>query len=204
MDGDSVGPVSEYAFPSLAADHTVEVDFVRQTSTITSSAGTGGTISPLGAVIVTHGTDQLFTITPDTNYQVNNVLVDGISQGAIYYYTFTNVLADHTISASFVAGTTYTITPTSGTGGSIYPNWPVPVDSGGSQTFTMTPDTGYRVLDVQVNGASQGAITSYTFTGVLADQTISVTFERLGVRHCLHLHHRRHDFPFGHHGRVSW
>ncbi|MGB1319077.1 MAG: hypothetical protein ACPG5W_12745, partial [Flavobacteriales bacterium] len=47
---------------------------------------------------------------------------------------------------------------------------------GADQSYTITPDVGYGVLDVLVDGVSQGAITSYDFTGVDAAHTISATF----------------------------
>jgi len=49
------------------------------------------------------GQSQHFTITPDFGYQINDVLIDGVSVGAVPEYTFENVLADHTITASFSA-----------------------------------------------------------------------------------------------------
>ena len=58
-----------------------------------------------------YGADQTFTITPDASYHVADVLVDGVSVGAVTSYTFTNVTADHTIEASFAINT-YTITAT--------------------------------------------------------------------------------------------
>jgi hypothetical protein len=70
-------------------------------STITASAGPGGSIAPSGSVNVACGADQTFTITPDTGYTVLDVKVDGVSQGAITSYTFFNVTADHTIEATF-------------------------------------------------------------------------------------------------------
>lgn len=72
--------------------------------TITAVAGTGGSISPSGSVAVDDGDDQAFTITPDANYQIADVLVDGVfNAGAVAggSYTFTNVTANHTISVSF-------------------------------------------------------------------------------------------------------
>ena len=69
--------------------------------TITATAGSGGSISPSGDVIVDAGSDQTFTITPGRGYQVSDVLVDGVSVGRIISYTFTNVSSDHTISAEF-------------------------------------------------------------------------------------------------------
>jgi hypothetical protein len=71
------------------------------TFTINASAGTGGTIDPSGAVIVNSGSDQVFTITPAPGYAVANLMVDGISVGAVLIYTFNDVAADHTISVIF-------------------------------------------------------------------------------------------------------
>jgi hypothetical protein len=71
------------------------------TYTITASAGTGGSISPSGSVLVIPGAGQSFTITPDPSYTVADVLVDGASVGPATTYTFDNVAANHTIAASF-------------------------------------------------------------------------------------------------------
>ncbi|MBD3316163.1 MAG: carbohydrate-binding protein, partial [Chitinivibrionales bacterium] len=68
---------------------------------ITASAEVGGAISPSGAVTVIEGSSQEFTITPDAGYVIQDVVVDGASQGAVTSYTFNNVSADHTIEATF-------------------------------------------------------------------------------------------------------
>ena len=80
--------------------HSIE-NIVLGSYTITASAGSNGSISPSGNVTVNQGSDKLFTITPDTGYQIDDVLVDGSSIGAENSYTFTNVTQDHTISAAF-------------------------------------------------------------------------------------------------------
>ncbi|OQB26146.1 MAG: Fibronectin type III domain protein [Firmicutes bacterium ADurb.Bin182] len=69
--------------------------------TITASAGVGGKISPDGKVSVTEGGNQTFEITPDAGYIIESVTVDGTDVGAITFYTFSNVTADHTIHAIF-------------------------------------------------------------------------------------------------------
>ena len=71
------------------------------TWTINVSAGAGGSISPAGPVAVTAGSNQQFTITPSAGYQISNVVVDGSSLGAQTLYTFNNVGANHSISATF-------------------------------------------------------------------------------------------------------
>ena len=46
----------------------------------------------------------------------------------------------------------------------------------GALTFTMTPNTGYRISDVKVDGGSIGAVATYTFTNVTASHTIEGSF----------------------------
>ena len=176
VDGLSVGAVSGYTFTNVQANHTIAASFTLTSYTITASAGAGGSIAPSGAVAVACGADQAFTVTPDACFTISDVLVDGVSVGAVSGYTFTNVQADHTIAASFTLSN-YTITASAGTGGSIAPSGPVSVSCGGNQAFTITPDAGYHVLDVLVDGGSVGAVTAYAFTNVQADHTIAASFE---------------------------
>ena len=73
------------------------------TYTITAIAGTGGSISPSGVVIVNQGDSRTFTIASDSGYNVATLIVDGNSiTPVVNPYTFTGVVKDHTISASFV------------------------------------------------------------------------------------------------------
>ena len=70
--------------------------------TIKATAGAGGSISPSGSVSVREGRDQTFTITPDKDYAVANVKIDGKSIGAVKSYTFENVSRTHTIEVIFM------------------------------------------------------------------------------------------------------
>ena len=117
-----------------------------------------------------------FTMTPATGHQVSSVLIDGASVGALTSYTFSGVTANHTISATFTSAATFTITPTAGANGTVSPATPVKVNSGASQTFTITPATGCQVSSVLVDGASVGAVTSYAFSDVTTNHTISASF----------------------------
>lgn len=74
------------------------------------------------------------------------------------------------------APTTYTITATSGTGGSISPSGSTSVTQGSNQTYTITANSGYKIADVRVDGSSVGASSTYTFSSVTSTHTISVTF----------------------------
>ena len=68
------------------------------------------------------------------------------------------------------------ITASAGPGGSILPSGAVSVNYCGSQTFTITPDTGYHISDVKVDDVSVGQVSSYTFSAVDKDHTIAATF----------------------------
>ena len=70
----------------------------------------------------------------------------------------------------------YTIKATAGTGGSISPTGSVSVREGRDQTFTITPDKGYAVSNVKIDGKSIGAVKSYTFENVRRTHTIEVIF----------------------------
>jgi hypothetical protein len=52
----------------------------------------------------------------------------------------------------------------------------VSVASGSSKTFTITPNSGYKISQVTVNGSSVGTVSSYTFSNVTANKTIAATF----------------------------
>ena len=70
----------------------------------------------------------------------------------------------------------YTIKATAGAGGSISPSGNVSVREGRDRTFTITPDKGYAVANVKIDGKSIGAVKSYTFENVRRTHTIEVIF----------------------------
>jgi hypothetical protein len=151
--------------------------------TITASAGANGSITPSDAVKVDYGFDQAFTITAATDYLIRELLVDGVAvpdaaDKTGYTYTFTNVTADHTISASFVKAW-YTITPSATTGCTITPSTAVIVPYQGIQSFTIGALAGYDFVDVKVDNVSQGPITNYPFSNVQADHTIAAECKRV-------------------------
>jgi hypothetical protein len=79
------------------------VYFYDQNFTLTASAGANGMVTPSGATTVVGGGSQAYTITPAAGYCVQDVLINGSSVGAVTSYTFNNVQANQTISATFVA-----------------------------------------------------------------------------------------------------
>ena len=110
----------------------------------------------------------------------------GSGSGTVAYTVAANTGTSRT-SATTIAGQIFTFTQSgispfnisasAGPGGSISPSGSVSVTNGGSQSFTITPKVGYIVDNVTVDGASKGAVTSYTFKNVTANHTIAATFK---------------------------
>ena len=178
VDGANQGAIASYNFSNVQANHTIAAAFVaKPTYAIAASAGANGNISPSGSITVAQGSSQAFAISANTGYVVISVSVDGVNKGAITSYTFSNVLANHSISAVFAAKPQYAITASSGMNGTISPSGSVSITQGASQTYTIIPNTGYSISSVTVDGASKGAIATYTFMNVQANHTIGATFK---------------------------
>jgi hypothetical protein len=176
VDEANKGAVTTYTFTNVTADHTIAAYFKAVTYTITASAEADGTINPPGVNTVNPGSSMTFTIKPSAGYHVADVLVDGVSAGAVTSYTFTNVTASHTITAKFAENAWFIIDAGAGANGSISFSGRGSVLGGTNQKYTITPASGYRIADVVVDGVSKGALTSYTFYNIQAPHTISASF----------------------------
>lgn len=74
--------------------------------------------------------------------------------------------------------TQFTITATAGNGGKIAPTGATNVYKGTSKAFTITPNDGYHVDSLTVDGTAVDVVTEYTFSDVTANHTIAVTFAK--------------------------
>lgn len=74
--------------------------------------------------------------------------------------------------------TQFTITATAGNGGTIAPTGATKVYKGTSKAFTITPNAGYHVDSLTVDGTAVDVVTEYTFSDVTANHTIAVTFAK--------------------------
>ena len=150
---------------------------------VTASAGEGGTITPAGQTLVKKGTSKTFDIAPAQGYEIVNVNVDGTDLGPISYYTFQRVGVDHTISATFQkaqpSGDTVTLTTTASDGGTVAPAGQTTYVSGQAVDVTFTPDQGYQLAYVKVNGRT-ASVTGNVLT-LTMDQSyaVSAVFEKI-------------------------
>ena len=150
---------------------------------VTASAGEGGAIDPAGQTLVKKGTSKTFDIAPAQGYEIANVTVDGTDLGPISYYTFQRVGVDHTISATFQkaqqSGDTVTLTTTANEGGTVAPAGQTRYAPGASAEITFTPDPGYQLASVKVNGRT-ASVTGNVLT-LTMDQSyaVSAVFEKI-------------------------
>jgi hypothetical protein len=88
------------------------------------------------------------------------------------------IIRDLTITANFkpLNSINYTIRATAGAGGSISPSGNVTVPQGSDLSFSISPNSGYRVNNVTVDGESKGPLATYRFTNVTSNHTISANF----------------------------
>jgi beta propeller repeat protein len=181
-NGTNNGATTSYLLSNIAADHTVTVYLKPITYAITATAGAGGKISPAGVTTLNAGGSQTYTITPNAGYSIADVMVGPTggtlsSVGAVSSYPISNITANMTIAATFAPNPTYTITASAGSNGSISPNGAVSVLGGTNKKFTITPDAGYRMYELFIDGVKQEYPRNpYTFTNVQAAHTIDVTF----------------------------
>jgi hypothetical protein len=171
-------------FEALAVKYTVSV-----------SAGTGGSISPVGDTAVTVTDEVVFTITPDASYEFDDLLLNDVSVkeevidngDGTFTYTLTGVNQNSTLAVSFVE--VYTVTLSAGANGSIDPSGTISMTVNDEVDVTITPDSGY-VIDACTLGGTDitgdlfdngdGTYT-YTLSGINADVTLSVTFKEIQV-----------------------
>jgi hypothetical protein len=142
----------------MNAPRTIDAHFV-VLDTIIASAGSNGSISPSGVSYVKYGDSLKYTITPDTGYRVDSVLVDNEFVGSMTSYTFTNVTSNHTISASFAVS---------------------------QQTTLVEVSTGWSLVSIpriQLNDSANVVFTGkygsmFGFSPVLGDYVEALTLEQ--------------------------
>ena len=156
------GPI--YSSPAISSDGTIYI-------------GLGDSEFPG----LSYYDDYLYAINPDhtIKWKFKTEVINGYitsspaisSDGTIYVGSY-----DHYLYA--IGNPSFTITASTGTGGTISPSGTISVNYGDSKTFTITPNPGYKIKDVKVDGASVGSVSTYTFTNVTTNHTISATFEK--------------------------
>ena len=190
---DGVGAV--YTFVNLSGtSYKLEIYFKEAPAnkyTVTVSTGGNGTISPADPQITVYeGQTRKFAITPNEGYVVNDVTLNGVSvmdnvvldeTSGVGTYTLSGLTVgiDNLLNATFKKE--FTITATAGEHGKIEPT-EITVKEGDKPEFTITPDSGYTIDKVTLDGVGvTNSVTDskYPLPPASADHKIHVTFKAL-------------------------
>lgn len=139
---------------SIIEGENVTLSWVTNATSVSIDHGIGTVAAPSGSTTVTPASTTTYTLTATNSAGSSTAVV--------------------TVTVS--SGSTYVITATSGAGGQIEPAGAIVVNEGGSLAFSITPVTGYKILNVLVDEVSVGAVNSYTFTSIQQDHIIHAEF----------------------------
>ena len=197
---------NKYTISNITANTTVAVTFEQipvTTYTLSIQSGSGGSVSYDGTTIsnttksfsVESGSSATITITPNSGYRLSRLVVnstDRTSNVSNNKYTVSNITANTTVAVTFeqIPVTTYTLSIQSGSGGSVSYNGTTisnatksfSVESGSSATISISPNTGYKLSKLTVNGTDRTSFVSnnqYTISNITANINLVVTYETI-------------------------
>ena len=195
---------NQYTISSINANTTVSVEFEAvpvTTYTLSITASGNGSASYSGSTIrsktssfsVNAGSSATIRFLPDNGYRSKSVKVNNSTVSASNnQYTISSIYANTSVSVEFEAipPTTYTLTITARGGGYAsyngetirYNTSTYVLNQGVSAKITFTPDNGYRIKSVKVNGSTVSVSNNqYTVSNITKNTTVEVAFEEIPV-----------------------
>ena len=177
--GEHYGQIDSYEFVNVTAPlPVIEVVTDDYQYEITLISYFDGNMEDFGSSFFDCGTNATIQYVPSDCYEIEKVLMDGVEdEGSAQngYFTFENITDNHTLEVFFKT-MTFEIVASATPNGSINQQGVFDVNCGDNITFTITPDEGYKISSVLVNGVDEGALETYTFTTVTSNRTIEASF----------------------------
>lgn len=173
------GEVMTISLENITSNHNLVVTSEPFKYTITTSAGSNGSITP--SATVNYGSSKTINMSPSTGYEVNEVIVDGVNKGKITTYTFNNITDNHTISVTFkkLDEQKFTVNCTTVQNGNISVS-PSSATVGTKITIYVNPSEGYRLK--QINSSPNVNINNNQFTMPAQNVTLTPVFEKIEVQ----------------------
>lgn len=184
------------ALKNVTKNHSVSVSFYRPTYEITINYNKNGTVkdnsdNPVsngGKIILKQGDEAGFTAVAEKNYHIAKVEIDKnvndkFNNSTTKYSETFNDNKAHSVTITFAINT-FNVTVNSGENGTATAS-PATVDYNGSTDITITPDKGYDIETVKVNGLVVDNLTEtengykYTISDIKADVTVEVKFDKI-------------------------
>jgi len=179
IDGQKMDPVDQYYFENIDRNHTINVQFEQARIIVQAFAGDHGSIYPSGAVIIAEGGNQEFFIEPDTGFTIQNVRVDNDNLGKLDHYLFENLTTPHHIEATFEP--MIQISATALENGSISPTGQIYVPRGNDQTIMITPDDGFIIDELVVDGTPITPTNIHVFWNVTESHVLFARFRQFQI-----------------------
>ena len=173
------GEVMTISLENITSNHNLVVTSEPFKYTITTSAGSNGSITP--SATVNYGSSKTINMSPNTGYEVNEVIVDGVNKGKITTYTFNNITDNHTISVTFkkLDEQKFTVNCATVQNGNISVS-PSSATAGTKITIYVNPSEGYRLK--QINSSPTVTINNNQFTMPAQNVTLTPVFEQIEVQ----------------------
>ena len=170
------GEVMTISLENITSNHNLVVTSEPFKYTITTSAGSNGSITP--SATVNYGSSKTINMSPSTGYEVNEVIVDGVNKGKITTYTFNNITDNHTISVTFkkLDEQKFTVNCTTVQNGNISVS-PSSATVGTKITIYVNPSEGYRLK--QIDSSPTVNINNNQFTMPAQNVTLTPVFEEI-------------------------
>jgi len=145
---------------------------------ITANAKTGGQIVPAGKLFVVANQSQSFTIQPDLGYTINALFVDNQPVSKTNIYLFDSVTENHLIDVSFQKEQYQLKIETITDGGTVFPSGLMSVDYGTIKHISVSPDMGYVIDRVLVDGEAVAFTSNDLNVLVLSNMSIDIAFRK--------------------------
>lgn len=173
------GEVMTISLENITSNHNLVVTSEPFKYTITTSAGSNGSITP--SATVNYGSSKTINMSPSTGYEVNEVIVDGVNKGKITTYTFNNITDNHTISVTFkkLDEQKFTVNCTTVQNGNISVS-PSSATKDTIINISVNPSDGYRLK--QIDSSPNVTINNNQFTMPAQNVTLTPVFEKIEIQ----------------------
>jgi len=182
IDNPAAVAAGTYTFTEVQDNHTITAQFEKVTYDVTFDCETGAYATPVNGSVspVEYGGKFMFVVDLAPAYSQSKFIVraNGMAINPVNgIYTLNNIMTDQNVTVTGVTVNQYKVTAKAGNvGGTINPAGVTVVNYGDDMTFNIIPDAKYKVDYLLINGISQDATETYTFTNIKADATIVAYF----------------------------
>jgi type IV pilus assembly protein PilY1 len=180
LDGVNKGALASISFAMGKTNHTLTASFVAlaTTNTVSVVQGANGVIACSGAGCSNTWPNNgraTYSITANAGYVIQDVLWDGVSQGAVSSINLSMMNANHTLTASFALLVNQkVVTVTQPANGLINPGTSA-YNPNTAVTFNISCNTAFKVSSATLDGVSQGAVNTVSFNVGLSDHTLTAS-----------------------------